>query len=83
MNVSGPRRLAMGCGYDEKGIVTREFKADSVLRAAKEFSLKTEEADAIFENMETFVKNHWREEFINAGFTRTELGAFEPCFSRS
>lgn len=77
---SGPRRLAIGCGYTQTGEVTRRYEPISVLRTAADFGLTRDKASAIESEIRAKVLEKWALKFENAGIKGDELKPFTKIF---
>lgn len=75
-------RLAIGCGLDKQGRVTRVFGKEQVLRAAELFDMEFSRAETLYCDLETQVQNKWRKTFLRSGFSIEELKAYEHIFTR-
>lgn len=79
---SSPPRLAIGCGLDPSGAVTRTFEIESALRASPRFGLPEDEARAIVAEV-TEGLSAWRAVFESTGMAPRDLCVFERLFERA
>lgn len=74
-------RLAIGCGRDAQGRITRAFTREGALGLAPEFGLENAEAAQMYDAMRALVSRHWQKEFIASGFSASETEKFAAVFA--
>ncbi|HSU13278.1 type II toxin-antitoxin system HipA family toxin [Longimicrobium sp.] len=69
------RRLAMECGR-----FGRIARRDNLLSAANHFGFRSEEANAVIDEMKVIVERHWRSDVLQHGGSERDCRVVEPAF---